>query len=666
MVLLPEIFSHVGRYLSPMSCLACVLVCREWRDIFTPCLWSEIDTAAEPWQSILRSVPLKALPDLLFKHRAWIRHLEAHKDVFVRVALKANINSLRSLTVSAPRHTFTSPSRLDDDPIDYLAVIASDKLWSEHIAEMLLETNLEIREHLNRTYKTLAVWRLVLKNPGLHCLTFNNTSSRGHMDWRDVPLIPAKESLLISVLSRVVGYIRADTIPTQQHLRSLTFKQSITASQLCSIVVAFPMLLCLSMRRITTDFGPEALLPSHLYLRTLTFDYTITASQLRAILIAFPVLRSLSVARTAHDNGCACGGGNNWGVGCTRWSMLEHPCLETLSVHSVSLILAANVRFPQVRHLKCAAFSLSTVYLIQKALQPFPALDRLKVLGAWQMVDPEISEEDGPGCEFMPYPLTTIICSECTQFAANTLALWFHFVVSLDLGTITTKVLVAITTTCGALEYARFELKEKCCEELCLFLAACSRLKECLGCGHVVLPEDLIDGPEWNCMALEKLDIDILASDLLNSSNQAELNLMCREDRFMPKTFTEKIALEHQENSYSIQKLVHAKLARHKSLLEIKFGPGGNPDARCATTTLKEPTLTRQHDLILRGFNFSWASGFGQVASLPKLQLIEISGTFAVYTMWEYRQQWMLNGWKIECSSVSADPFCRITARRCD
>ncbi|KAF9152958.1 hypothetical protein BG015_004389 [Linnemannia schmuckeri] len=293
------------------------------------------------------------------------------------------------------------------------------------------------------------------------------------------------------------------------------------------------MLLCLSMRRIMTDFGPEALFPSHLNLLTLTFDYTITTSQLRAILVVFPVLRSLSIQRT---------------------------------------------------------------------LQPFSALDRLEVLGAWLMVGPEISEEDDPGYEFMPFPLTMIICPGCTQFAANSLALWFHFVIRLDLGGITTKVLVAITTTCGELEHARFELKEKYSQELCLFLAACSRPKECLRYGHV-----------------------------------AGLSILRREGRSIPKTLTEEMALEQLENSYSIQKLVHAKLARHKSLLEIKFGPGRNPDACCATATLMEPTLSCERDLILRGFNFSWASGFGQVVSLLKLQLIEISGTFAVFTMWGYR-----------------------------
>ncbi|KAF8944041.1 hypothetical protein BGZ47_004735 [Haplosporangium gracile] len=156
----------------------------------------------------------------------------------------------------------------------------------------------------------------------------------------------------------------------------------------------------------------------------------------------------------------------------------------------------------------------------------------------------------------------------------NTLILRLLHLIRLKLGLIDTSVLKTITATCRGLVYAKFGLDfgDAYFRGLYRFFAKCSHLKECLRPGHVVLAENIINGPEWSFQGLQKLNIEILVPC---QTSLDHVQLLGRVRRADGSTMTpeEMVSLEEHEKSDVIQRQIHTTLRWFKDLMEVNFGP---------------------------------------------------------------------------------------------
>lgn len=653
----PELLSHIGCHLDPESRHVCVAVCRDWKQIFTPHLWSEIDTGAKPWRPVFRFVPPAVVSDLLSAHRRWIRDLSTHNLKTLNTVLHANLRGLSSLRVHTRHNVFSSPDVLNVDPTMFLNLLTNDEKWDDHIQSITGKSIF---------YDTLALWRLVLTNPGLRRLELLNTMDHSGYTTLDDPVVPAESFLVLALSSR---------LPALVHLEVGWGCGDVL---LCELAGSFPNLQSFGHVGQTVDFLPECLKPScHLNLRVLAFRNLINADQMRAVLLAFPGLQSLTVTKTNNLRNH-----RRRGVAIVTYmdfsflqrTIVEHKSLKSLDICDLSLVEKANIRLSRIQTLTCTTSKFPTIGAIQTTLNLCPTLDRLEFrieqqqrrqlfLSARALSQFPAIDYD-PVLKKDPHPLKTLIYADSNLdcFTSDDLISRVPFLTRLDLGIINVEVLVAMTTTCTTLEYVRFSLDNPYPAELSQLFVSCSRLKECRGDGHIIAADDLINGPEWTCMGLEKLDIDIQGLprlDVFRSSSSAEPETLSLPSGAMLDTTTDSTT---QQNSYAIRRKVFASLALHKYLVEIKFGS-------------EEPSMEWRRLLwssdqefdTYTGLEFSLESGFGVMAALPRLERLEICEASAVRSVRTNGMPWMQDfGWRIGAGTDAGleDGVDRITLFR--
>jgi hypothetical protein len=78
------------------------------------------------------------------------------------------------------------------------------------------------------------------------------------------------------------------------------------------------------------------------------------------------------------------------------------------------------------------------------------------------------------------------------------------------LGLVNSEPYVEMTRTWKNLKIVRFDLADECSHAMNWVLVGCSKLKECLGKGYLIRANGIANGPEWTCVDIERLDIEIV------------------------------------------------------------------------------------------------------------------------------------------------------------
>ncbi|KAH7052985.1 hypothetical protein BKA57DRAFT_436126 [Linnemannia elongata] len=661
----PEVLHQIGLYLDPSSCLACTSVLRDWRDTFLPSFWRVVDGREQPWKALLSLFPTSELTRFFVEHKLWIRDLAITDVSVLYAALGANLTDLTSLSLVC-RLTDYSEHDLDVPLPDDLGELVPLAAFSPYIHPGF--------------DRTRVFWRLVLSNPGLRRLIISINSDL--MEFADLhmslSLPPATESFLHSVFTNLHA------------VRHLEVGLGADDYLLANLATQFPSLESFSYWGL--DFVKSQSLTTlpHLNLRTLTLR-TAIRPRLRSIFTAFPVLLSLTITGTEsyqcdnddnddnydnYDNYDNDGNDDNddgfsdtWDLAeeddlegnivSTKGGYLEQSHLQTLVIWELSLIVNARVRCPSVRTLKYASTGLSTADSIQKALVFFPALEHVECTRT-HLTEPPAPLH--PSAKTTTDSLTALFSFSWYRLARNPLIPRVSHISTLILWWIDATVLEAITSTCVGLVYSQFHLKEKCSAGLCQFLATFSQLKECLGDGHLVLAEDIISGPNWTCMELEKLDIEVQV--LSRPPTWADMRILDQIRRFGRSSHRKKTnALKQQQASHSVQRQVHAKLARLRNLKHISFGPCyiiNSEPYHDGNASRFSPDWKR--DRIKCGLDFTQESGFAQVESLPSLKNIEFRTFCITRSGADLQQEWLKERW--DMLETWQDQVFTVVARR--
>lgn len=627
----PEVLQQIGLYLNPSSCLACTSVCREWRDSFLSYFWRVVDGHEQPWKALFSLFPTSELTRLFAKHKLWIRDLAITDVSVLFAALEANLTDLTSLSLACSLMTYLERNLGVPLPGD-LDELVPPAAFSPYIPGYPgIDT-------------TRVFWRLVLSNPRLRRLTIHEHShSLEFADQHMASILPpAIESFLHSVFS------------TLHAVRHLEVGLGADDYLLANLATHFPKLETFSYWGLGFVKGQPLTATPHPDLHTLTLR-TVIPPRLQSIFTAFPVLVSLTITHIEHDRYydddsfsdswyLAAEDDHEGDIVSTECGYLEQSHLQTLVLWELSLIVNARVRCPSVRTLKCTSAGLSATESIQKALAFFPALERLEYTGPHPT---ELLPSLNPCSETTPCSLTALSSFNWYRLAPDPLTSRVPHLSTLILWWIDATVLEAITKTCVGLVYSQFNLEEECSEELCQFLATFPQLKECLGDGHLVLGEDIISGPDWTCMELEKLDIEVQISS--QPPTWVYMRILDRIRRFgrsphRKYILEETTMLEQQEASHSIQRQVHAKLARLRNLKQISFGPCyiANPEPY-----RNDNASWSKRDEIKCGLDFTQESGFGQIESLPCLKNIEFRTFCITRASGRLQQEWLKERWEI-------------------
>ncbi|KAF9099896.1 hypothetical protein BGX23_009751 [Mortierella sp. AD031] len=638
MALTSAILSRVGLFLNVDSCLRCISVCKQWRDIFTPCLWHTVDNRT--WEAMtVNSVHSSRfqgghifMAQMFKEHKESIRVLTLSHHTMLYAARLAGLTDLVSLTLD-------SPEGMSID--DYQGSEALD-CWfdGDEVQETLFQPLVDSAAVMNLTR---AYWQVVLMNPGLVRLTFKVRHLRFILPLAVVkPTDPGSLRPAVVLTLESTAFL-TNILPRLQSLRHMDVGQNADEFLFINLATGLPNLQSF-VHSEYSQFDPEALLlhPHH-NLRHLVFRIaSLSAEQLRAVVATFPALCSLSVPE--------CYISKEEIIEADLWQELVHPSLTRMSIDDPSGLLQSRVKFPNVRTVNVSVFLPNNLGL-QRFLKVFPLVGQLearRVNSGSREVGNDEEEFEVQSEHRIPRP-----CLIKTLVAYNVWSLsdridrvfsQMDFLVRLDVDWIGPRALKVIGRVCKSLEYARFDLRTRCSQELVGLFIGCPKLKECLGHGHAILADDIIGSAEWTCIGIKKLEIDVVGVLRLSLEEETTLSTW----RLVGNSFMsdkEQDAMDLQLFSYAIQRQVYERLGRLKELEEICFGPHSSP--KQATGVVMGDYLWSS-DSTQEGLELTLSSGLAELGALDKLQQIGFEWAGQDQGLGEAEVAWVLERWSME------------------
>ncbi|KAF9102917.1 hypothetical protein BGX29_004014 [Mortierella sp. GBA35] len=455
----PEILIHIGSHFPAESCLACLSVCRQWTEVFTPLLWRSVSNSEQPWHDRLRqslSSPMdqqkslqKRIMASIRKHRDSIHHLVVQDDRILRAAVRASIIGLVSLTVGleggwVSKDYFHSKSNTSRS-LDPSFVERFPPEW----AELLPGSIIGPARIPGGWSRTMAFWALVRSNPG----------------GQQALLEEESRSFPVDVLS---------TLPLLRHLECDRNANDFLPIQLS--LGRFPSVTSF-VHAGKTRLSPRTFLLSdqasiaNTTLRRLVFEQKTNIGLFRAIVVAFPALENCRVNDLGNNMPAATRG---------QEEILEHSSLKTLSMWVSVYLSLARIRFPKVRCLK-GEMDIRQCAELGALLESFPALTSfIHTRRGFRWSYPgseEVNLEKGA-----VFAMRALVLEDRLIDPEGICRILSHlpFLVRLDIGEVDAAALTEVARTCRNLEHARLDICEQCSPELSRLFVECSKLRTCL------------------------------------------------------------------------------------------------------------------------------------------------------------------------------------------
>ncbi|KAF8930877.1 hypothetical protein BGZ47_000343 [Haplosporangium gracile] len=606
MIVSPEVLSHIGTYLDNPALFACILVNRLWHEVFEPCLWSSVDSNHTPWfwsparATISMAEHQQRVSTLLQRHRQHIRDLKVRDERLLRAALEANITGLVSLCLDSSH--FKSSMYFNS------ALNAELSLVSEDWDELIPKASFDDIHHAKRSIDyTRALWRLVYMNPGLRRLVFQWVKGMSvSLFLMTRPSVAANGEVTSSVLT-----------PTSQSflLNMLARLRSVRHLQLRTVVVAFPGLKKLSVRRLLDNHhlahyvdGPSS-----------SSETVLTGPQWADDLIHSTLTRlaidDMSFVSPKLDSSCG--------------------LLRSRTLYPYVTKIVTNIR------VRCALDLGRVLHVLPSALS-------LQILGINNSHQNSHLQDDAqrkcPPPFFEPWgrdhamvkdlAFIYVDLSPPAEMDAFYAQMPLLTRMSLKHCSLDGTTLTAFSRYFKNLEVIEFNFNKSYSKELLDLLVGCPKLKCCVGKGHVVMADDIMNSPEWTCRELERLDIVVVGVPRLTKSQEELLDRMQDQGRSeLAQTMTaeEQEALDRRRESYAIQRKVYQRLSRHKQLRGCYLGAW--------------KTHGSVHERVEDCLELTLASGLDELFILEKMKFM--SFTELNHRIGEAEDLWVKERWNI-------------------
>lgn len=605
----PEILATIGLHLDIDSLLACTTVCRQWSAVFSPCIWHNFDITRKLWRHLLdpRGISKSGEADnyierqerltaLMKKHNQHIRHLTVKDKMVLVAALQAPLTSLHSLTLELEIWELDT----DDEESDInkcntwismmLAALAEESLLESSVPESAFAEDTEGDQA--RLDWTRACWLAVFMNSALRRLTYGGYSSLRYVNSLATQspkeegaeggssAVGFTEDSKLPVLTSVSQSFLVDILSRLSRLRHLELGMNADNFIFHNLVTLLPNLESfVHVDRAFIHTGVIRLASPHQALRILDFQQvSITASQLRAIVVAFPALHRLSITQARsriYDINYVKYNILNSPASFQAENVLEHSSLTSLSIRHQPHIdfLRSRTRFSRITGID-RSVPIKNAYELRQLLWAFPALESLDSeyeLGERVPLRVEEIVHEDRDYHIRSLNINTSSFSTCNL---ESCIAQMPFLVLLEIsgGFLDGRVLTELARTCMYLAYARFDLQGEYSQELNALFVGCSKLKECLGKGHRVQAEDIMNGPEWTCSGLDKLDMKVGGIPRLSIEQMCVLDKMAERP---PETDLEREVVA-----------LHKETRRIQDIIRKRFGKLTNHTRICSSVSL--------------------------------------------------------------------------------
>lgn len=588
---------------------------------------------------------------LIQRHRLHIRDLKVKDLGLLCAAFEANLTGLVSLRLDSSE--FKSLSYFKSEPNSMSSLVPEN--FDELIPKTAFDNSIYAGKYMDYTR---AFWRLVLMNPGLRRLIFHrNWCSSGILDLMTNvseatnpdgmvtrTLTPTSRSFLLNVLSRL------------RSLRHLQIGLRTDEFLLCNLNSYLPDLESFVHDEVV-DFNPRTVrIDPHRNLRSLKFTCPISPGQLRTVVAAFPGLETLLVHRLRDNYNLGhyiestsstetLPAAPQWDDDLVHFSLtrlvIDNMGSASQKLSPTSSLLRSRTLYPHVTTM-IGRIKIRHTLDLGRVLCILPSAATLHIQGINQSHQShEEQGETGWQC---------LLFETCGRNHAAVKALdigWVNFGPSVKMNTVyammplLTRIrmkhcyidgttLTAFSRHFKNLEYLEFLLNEPCSKELLGLLVGCPKLKNCVGKGHVVMAEDIVNSPEWTCLDLERLDIVVSGVPRLTNQQEAVLDLMQeqgRTDEAQQTTAEEQEALHYRKESYSLQRKIYQRLGRHKRLRGFFLGT----------------CVAYGHKKVDDCLELTLASGLDELAGLDMMEFI--SFTELNHRVGEAEDMWVKERW---------------------
>ncbi|KAF9132692.1 hypothetical protein BGW39_011555 [Mortierella sp. 14UC] len=676
MITIPEVLDHIASFLDADSCFACISVCRQWKEVFTPHLWRSIDPDASPHCRIFSCRGNKVerqrwIANLLRTYKKYIRDLTVTDAAVLLWALDNDVRDLRSLTMEYSTSIFWCLEGLTglDDNDRGSKRVAESAIQSHSCDTVIPRSAFGDDEDDEKIQLTRATWLLVSRNSGLRCLAFDFAWC---VDWIETHLSDDPEYEALPILHpRSIGCLPEilSRLPWLRHIEIGIGADDYLLTQLATVIPNLESFIHSDL----VKFDPQAiaLQPPHRALKRLVFCSAISSKQLRAIVLAFPEMQHLEVRNVETENkGNISNDGNDELEEAAGAEVLECSLLTALVVNDEAInfpgIFNSLVRFPRITGLSWYV-GITGLDMIRQVLWIFPALQRVDT------VDLD-SREITFGGEMIEgdnvYLIQELfICNRLYQANKDMAFFTMPFLVVLEMHgcTLDGSSLAQINKTCRALQQLWFDLDTGCSREMLDLLAdGPAMLRSCRGGEHIVLAKDLIRSAEWSCTGLKELDITIagvvrmtknqerlvnnmrkldpdwfkmMALNTTDPEVEEERKQVCKRMRKLGHQlrYDEVKALEQRQNSNWMQRKIYQRLGRLTQLNELSLG---KVMEKCTwrTYSVKVPETNDTPE-------FNLESGLAELASLAHLKELNFFGMS--HRIGEQDLEWMHNQWSV-------------------
>ncbi|KAF9136343.1 hypothetical protein BGW39_000059 [Mortierella sp. 14UC] len=590
----PKILSAIGHHLNINSLLACTAVCRQWNAVFTPFIWHDFDNSRKLWRHLVDPRVAKMtgsstevedtyidrqerLTALMRQHNQRIHDMTIKDKMVLIAALDAPLTGLHSLTIELEIWELDDGEDSDVNKSNtwistMLEMIAEKSPLESLVPESAFVTSLSGDARLDWTR---ACWLMVFMNSALRRLTFGGYSTLRYINALATqstyggPLAVAAEvageGAKMPILTKVSELFLVDTISRLPRLRHLKMGMRADNFIFRNLNTLLPNLESfVYVERAYLDVKAIQLASPHQSLRVLDFQQVlITAGQLRAIIVAFPVLQHLSstqdrsdIYRVNHDKY------NNLDKATSFQTeeVLKHNSLTTLSIRHQPYIniLHSRIRFSRITRID-RSIPVKNAYELRQLLWTFPALQLFE--SEYELGERVPLRADEVVHEGRNYPIRSLSIYTSSFFMSDldSVIAQMPLLERLEIsgGSFDGSVLTELARTCSNLRYAQFDVSEECSQQLNALFVGCSKLKECLGKGHRVRVEDVINGPEWTCHGVEKVDLKIVGIPRLSSEQEEALEMVDQQE-----TEEGRRLLELREESRRVRSIIKQRTGR--------------------------------------------------------------------------------------------------------
>ncbi|KAF9082119.1 hypothetical protein BGX23_012792 [Mortierella sp. AD031] len=633
---LPEVLHLIAPHLNVDSYLSSRQVCRLWNTLFTPYIAQSVDDRVRPWTDTSKpcnrngwdanvaaaNARNATRAAFIQEHKDHVRRLEIWDLWLLQTVLQSDLTQLTSLKIHG---RFTQPSR--------------GSLQDLTVPKSLFKVTSYRNPAAITFQRTRACWQVIRNNPGLQSIRFEG----GTRDTLFNFVTTASGEPTAEVESFLMSTLLA--LPRLRHLR---IGGGVDDFVMRRLPTHFPWITSFEYASLDTA-GLNDLQPGYCTtIRYLSINRSTGIKEIYRVLRAFPAIESLHLVVISNKDNTPCSA-----------QEVVHPAIKRLSLIRIGDLLPWKLCFPGVKKIQTLRM-INGFDGLKAILRTFPGLEHLHAFnfrGKNDHYHPYHDDNDNERTDSgksreVDVQLRYMVFQkhQYHRWAMACFLVRMPHLVKLELRYLSREAVAAIAQTCKNLEQLRFSVQQRCSKEIHQVLVECPNLKSLQGKGFAISVDDLLQGPDWTCFELQRLQCGIMGVPRLSIEEEGFLRSINRNPQIERDIWEEEQRiLEKQRASWAVQEQVLEYLARFKDLQHLDIGFVKLPcrqHHRIRICTMDTHHHRASNIPVPDSLELSMASGLGHLETLRQLEVFGFNEVD--HRIGENEMQWMGKHWSLK------------------